>query len=71
MRALLLVIGIVLVALGIFAAVGQASFHTNKDVLKVGGMDVSVKEPHAVPPWTGAIGIVVGGALIIAGARRS
>lgn len=70
MRTALIVIGIVLVALGIYVAAGQASYRTNNDVLKVGGVGVSVKESHGVPPWTGAIGIVAGGILIAAGARR-
>ncbi|HEY3885955.1 MAG TPA: hypothetical protein VGL62_12145 [Vicinamibacterales bacterium] len=70
MRSVLVIIGIVLVAAGIYAAAGQASYKTNKDVLKVGGAGISVQESHGVPAWAGAIGIVVGGVLIFAGARR-
>lgn len=70
MRTALVVIGIVLIALGIYVAAGQASYRTKDDVLKVGGVGVAVNQSHHVPAWTGAIGIAVGGVLIAAGARQ-
>ena len=70
MRTALVIIGIVLVALGVFVAAGQASYRSKNDVVKIGGVGVSVNETHEVPPWTGAIGIVVGAVLVAAGTRR-
>lgn len=70
MRTALMVIGIVLIALGIYVAAGQASYRTKNDVLKVGGVGVAVNESHEVPAWVGLIAIAAGGGLIAAGARQ-
>lgn len=70
MRTALIVIGIALIALGIYVAAGQASYRSKNNVLKIGDVGVSVKESHEVPAWTGVIGIAVGGVLIVAGARQ-
>jgi hypothetical protein len=64
------IVGIILVAIGIYVAAGQASYKTDRSVLKVGSLEASVKEGHTVPPWTGAIAIVAGGLLIFTGVRR-
>jgi hypothetical protein len=63
------IVGIILVIAGIYVAAGQASYTSNKEVLKIGGLEASVKESHVVPPWAGAIGIVAGGLLVFAGMR--
>jgi hypothetical protein len=63
------IVGIILIAAGIYVAAGQASYKTDKEVLKIGGLEASVKESHVVPPWTGAVAIAVGGALVFAGMR--
>jgi hypothetical protein len=63
------IVGIILVALGIYVVAGQASYKSDREVLKIGGLEASVKESHVVPPWTGAIAIAVGGVLIFAGLR--
>ena len=70
MRTALVVIGILLVALGVYVAAGQASYRSRDDVLKIGGVGVAVNESHQVPAWAGAIGIVLGGVLIVAGTRQ-
>ena len=59
--------GIVLIALGIYVVVGQASYTSDKEVLKIGGLAASVKESHLIPPWAGAIAIAIGGVLVFAG----
>ena len=64
------IVGIILVAIGIYVAAGQASYKTDRNVLKLGTLEASVKEGHIVPPWTGAVAIVVGGVLIFTGFRR-
>ena len=61
--------GIVLIALGIYVVVGQASYKSDKEVLKIGGLAASVQESHVIPPWTGAIAIAIGGVLVFAGMR--
>jgi hypothetical protein len=62
--------GVILIAAGIYVVAGQASYKTSRDVLKIGGLEASVKESHVIPPWTGGIAIVAGGLLIFAGAGR-
>jgi predicted transporter len=68
MRAAVIV-GIILIAAGIYVAAGQASYKSSRDVLKIGGLEASVKESHMVPQWAGGVAIVVGGLLVFAGVR--
>ena len=63
------IVGIILIAIGIYVVAGQASYKTNREVLKIGGLEASVKESHLVPQWAGAIAIVVGGVLVFAGMK--
>ena len=69
MKTVLIVIGVLLIAAGIYVVAGQASYKSNKDVLDIGGLKASVQESHPVPVWAGAIGIVAGAGLMVAGAR--
>jgi len=64
-----LIVGVILILAGIYVAAGQASYKTDREVLKIGGLEASVKESHLVPQWAGAIAIVVGGVLVFAGMR--
>ena len=61
--------GVILIAIGIYVVAGQASYQTDREVLKIGGLEASVKESHLVPQWAGAIAIVVGGVLVFAGLK--
>ena len=61
--------GIILIAIGIYVVAGQASYKSDREVLKIGGLEASVKESHQVPQWAGAIAIVVGGVLVFAGVK--
>ena len=65
------IVGILLIAAGIYVVAGQGSYSRNREVLKVGGLEASVKESRLIPPWTGAIGIALGGVLVFAGLRGS
>ena len=64
-----LVVGVLLILAGIYVVAGQASYKSDREVLKIGGLEASVKESHMVPQWAGAIAIVVGGVLVFAGLR--
>jgi hypothetical protein len=69
MKALLLA-GIVVAALGALVLTRGISFPSHHSMLRVGDLQASVQEEHAVPRWLG-IAAVAGGALMIgAGLRR-
>lgn len=65
------IVGIILIAAGIYVVAGQASYNRNREVLKIGGIEASVQESRLIPPWAGAIAIAVGGVLVFAGLRGS
>jgi hypothetical protein len=65
-----LLIGIVLLLLGGFVVVRGLSYTSERSVLKVGDLKASVEEKRSVPTWAGALAIVGGLALVIAGSRR-
>jgi hypothetical protein len=65
-----LLVGIVLLLLGGFVLVRGLSYSSDRAVLKVGDLKASVEEKRAVPTWVGALAIVGGLALVIAGSRR-
>jgi hypothetical protein len=64
-----IIVGVILIAAGIYVVAGQASYKSDREVLKIGSLAASVKESHVVPPWAGAIAIAVGGVLVFAGLR--
>ncbi|HSB55192.1 MAG TPA: hypothetical protein VLD58_12585 [Gemmatimonadales bacterium] len=66
----LTIAGIILIAFGVFVLLRGASFTSRRDVLKVGDVKVTADEQRALPPWTGWLAVVAGGALAVAGARR-
>jgi hypothetical protein len=63
------IVGVLLIAAGIYVVAGQASYKTDREVLKIGGLEASIKESRVVPQWAGAIAIVVGGVLVFGGMR--
>jgi hypothetical protein len=62
--------GIILLALGGFILVRGFSYSSDRSVLKVGEFQASLEEKHPVPAWAGALAIVGGIVLVIAGSRR-
>jgi hypothetical protein len=69
MRPLTLV-GLALLVLGGFVLFRGLSYTSQKSVLKVGDFNATVEERQAVPPWVGAVAVVGGIVLIVAGTRR-
>ena len=65
------IIGVLLIAAGIYVVAGQASYKSDREVLKIGGLEASIKESRLVPPWTGAVAIALGGVLVFAGMRAA
>src|ERR1043166_8242378 len=64
------ILGVVLIALGAWAATGNASYKTKRDVVTVGDFKASVREEHTVPPWVGYVGIGAGILVLMASVRR-
>ena len=63
-------LGVILVALGAWAATGNATYKTKRDVLTVGDFKASVREEHQVPPWVGYLAIGAGIVVLMATVRR-
>jgi uncharacterized membrane protein YidH (DUF202 family) len=66
-------VAIVLIVAGLLAlAYGGFSYTRDKTALKLGPLELSVKERETVniPVWLGVGAIVVGGALLVVGSRR-
>jgi len=65
---------IVLIAVGVLGLVyGGLSYTKETDVVKLGSFELSVKEKQNVnvPVWGGVGAIVIGGALLLFGSKRS
>jgi hypothetical protein len=65
---------IVLIAAGVLGLVyGGFSYTRETDVVKLGSLELSVKEKQNVnvPIWGGVGAIVLGGALLLLGSKRS
>ena len=62
--------GLVLLALGGFVVLRGLSYTSQKSVLKVGDFQAMVEERQSVPPWIGAVAVVGGIVLLVAGSRR-
>jgi uncharacterized membrane protein HdeD (DUF308 family) len=67
------IIGIVLVVLGIVALIYQGITYTSEQtVLELGPVDVQAEERRTIPlpPILGALSLIGGVALIVAGSRK-
>lgn len=67
MRVGLIVIGIVLLAAGIWVTAGNGSYKQTDTVAKLGPAQITATHEKAIPQWVGIAGIVIGGVLAIGG----
>ena len=67
MRALLLVVGIVLLIGGLWVVFGHGSYTQTDTVFQVGSAKLTATHDKAVPEWLGISGIVVGALLALGG----
>lgn len=70
MRAVLIVLGLVLVAAGIWVLAGQAFYQQTDTLVQLGSAKITATHDKAVPTWMGIAGIVVGVLLAIGGFLR-
>ncbi|AGG87507.1 MULTISPECIES: hypothetical protein [Rhodanobacter] len=67
MRAGLIIVGIILVAAGIWVVAGHASYQDTDTLLQVGSARITATHEKGVPQWIGIAGIVVGALLAVGG----
>ncbi|OOG62802.1 hypothetical protein B0E46_11260 [Rhodanobacter sp. B04] len=67
MRAGLIIVGIILLAAGIWIVAGHASYQDTDTLLQVGSAKITATHDKGVPQWIGIAGIVIGGLLAVGG----
>jgi drug/metabolite transporter (DMT)-like permease len=65
----LAIAGIVLAVLGAFIVFRGLSYGSQRSVMRVGDLQVSAEEQHAIPAWVGGLAIVGGLLLVVGGVR--
>lgn len=66
-------IGVVLIVLGVLGLVyGSFSYTKDKSAVKIGPVELTVKEKETVniPLWAGVVAVVVGGLILVVGGKR-
>ena len=67
MRAGLIIIGIIVLAAGIWVVAGHASYQDTDTLVQIGSAKVTATHDKGVPQWVGIGGIVVGALLALGG----
>ena len=67
MRALLLIVGILLLVGGLWVVFGHGSYTQTDTVFQLGSAKLTATHDKAVPQWLGISGIVVGALLVLGG----
>ncbi len=64
------IIGVILIAGGLFILIKAPSYSSEKSLLKIGDVEAKVAQQHAIPPWAGGAALAAGVVLIVVGARK-
>ncbi|HTV85159.1 MAG TPA: hypothetical protein VME63_07125 [Dyella sp.] len=67
MRAILVIVGIVLLVGGLWVIFGHASYSQTDTLVQLGSAKLTATHDKAIPPWIGISGIVVGALLTLGG----
>lgn len=67
MRAILLILGLVLLVGGLWVVFGHASYTQTDTLLQIGSAKFTATQDRAIPQWLGISGIVVGALLALGG----
>lgn len=70
MRIASILIGIILLALGIWVALGNVTYPSTETPIKFGQLEVKTTVDKPVPAPIGYAGIVIGGVLLITGVLK-
>lgn len=66
-RAGLIIIGIVLLAAGLWITLGHGSYKETSTLVQIGSAKVTASHEKALPSWAGVAGIIAGGLLLVGG----
>lgn len=67
MRAGLIIIGIIMLAAGIWVVAGHASYQDTETLIQIGSAKVTATHDKVIPQWVGIAGIVIGALLALGG----
>jgi len=67
MRAILTIVGIVLLVGGVWVVFGHASYTTTDTLVQLGSAKLTATHDKAIPQWMGIGGMVVGALLALGG----
>jgi len=70
MRIAIILIGVVLLGLGVWVALGDAHYNDSSTKAQLGPVKIEASSQKQVPAPIGYAGIVIGGVLILVGALR-
>ena len=65
------ILGVILIAGGLFILIKTPTYSSEKSVFKLGDAEMKVAQDHSVPPWVGGAVMAAGVLLIVAGGRKS
>jgi hypothetical protein len=65
------ILGVILIAGGLFVLIKSPSYSSEKSLFKVGDVEAKVAQDHAIPPWVGGAALAAGVVLIVVGVRKS
>ena len=65
------IIGALLIAGGLYVLIKSPSYSSDKSLFKVGSVEATVQQEHAIPPWAGGVAVAAGVVLVVAGLRKS
>ena len=64
------VLGLLLIAGGLYVLLKSPTYSSDKSLFKVGQVEARVREDHEIPPWVGGAAVAAGLVLVVVGARR-
>jgi hypothetical protein len=67
MRTGLIIVGVILIAVGIWVVAGHAFYQDTDTLQQVGSAKITSTHDKCVPQWLGIAGIVVGALLALGG----
>ena len=67
---MLILLGILLIALGMWVVAGRTVYKTKREVFQIDELKAAVTEEHTLPDWAGYASAAGGVALLVAAAAR-